>query len=1036
MFILKASAGSGKTYNLALQFILRLIVDGEDAFSHILAVTFTKDATAEMKLRILADLYAIANGQNMVLVENIKRELPAERTLTDRQIMEIAQRSLLRILHDYGNFNVGTIDSFFQRVLRNLARELGKGSRFNIDLNEQKAVSEAVRSVVAMSHTNGELLDWLRDFVDEKIADEKQWNIETDLREFGRNIFNEEYQTRQHQLAQLIDENPDIFKNKISEYKRITNHFEKYLRERAKEFFDKVMENNISEKDFSGRVVFNHFKKFKNKDYGFDNGSTIQKALDDYRTMITKTNREGDRLLPIMERVFHPLLCRTERFRQEHIEGYLSAKLCLKNIFKLGLLSYISKEVDAQSRENNRFMLKDTAMVLHSMINPEHDFSFVYEKIGSDIQNVMIDEFQDTSLLQWKNFKALLADITASGRFSLLVGDVKQSIYRWRSGDWRILNNIENEFLHIDSRTLDKNWRSAKNVVNFNNLLFANISKILPNAFAELYGEMQDNPFERAYGDVVQQVAGGDDEGFVSVDFYEEGKAEALELLVEKLRLLASKHYPADKICILCRTNKEIQTVAEYLAKQQLDGDGYNNIVSDEAFVLSSSSAVQLIMSAMRLADNPQNPIALSEIEFMCNRLNIRKEITNQMFDRFALKSLYEMAVEIIEFFSLHRIEGQAGYIFTFLDYLMNYQGENSADIADFIRYWNDELCFKAVGGSSLKGIRVMTIHKSKGLEFETVILPFFEENMHDTRHPSIVWCGAKAPPFDLPIFPINYTKDMQRSIFAQDFIDETVMSLMDSLNVHYVACTRAVRNLFVFAKRHEKRPKNIHIEQMLIDALAIDDERYVIGELDEYVAPTKYDASANDNPFKVQNFSSIPLGFDIQDSNSDKTLFIQSNSSREFMFGDDGQQNPFIIEGNIMHHIFSAITTKADVPKAVGRLVFDGVISHDDSCRYVRAVEEAIAMPEVIDWFSGKYRVLNEHNIIYSDAEAHHSVSRPDRIMIDANRAIVVDYKFGQPRTQHRRQLEHYNSLLRSMGFVDVECYLWYVKEKKTERI
>ncbi|MDO4726803.1 MAG: UvrD-helicase domain-containing protein [Porphyromonadaceae bacterium] len=1035
MFILKASAGSGKTYNLAMQFILRLIIDGDDAFEHILAVTFTKDATAEMKLRILADLYAIANGQNMALVENIKRELPAESTLTDNRIMEIAQRSLLRILHDYGNFNVGTIDSFFQRVLRNLARELGKGSKFNIDLNEQKAVAEAVRNIVAISHTNGELLNWLRDFVEEKIADEKQWNIENDLREFGRNIFNEEYQTGQHELTQLIDENPDIFKDKITEYKLITNNFEKYLRERAKEFFDKVIENNISEKDFSRGLIFNHFKKFKNRDYGFDNGSTIQNALNDYRTMITKTNKDSHRLLPIMERVFHPLLCQTEKFRHEHIESYLSAKLCLKNIFNLGLLSYISKEVDAQSRDNNRFMLKDTTMVLHSMINPEHDFSFVYEKIGADIQNVMIDEFQDTSLLQWKNFKALLADITASGRFSLLVGDVKQSIYRWRSGDWRILNNIENEFRYLNSKTLDKNWRSAKNIVNFNNLLFANISKMLPDAFAELYGEMEDNPFKRAYGDVIQQVVNSDNEGFVSVDFYEEGKAEALELLVEKLQILASKQYPPDKICILCRTNKDVQTVAEYLAKQQFESEGYNDIVSDEAFLLSSSSAVRLIVSAMQLAANPQNLIALSEIEFVCKRLNISKKITAQMFDKFALKSLYEMAVEIIELFSLHQIEGQAGYIFTFLDYLINYQGENSADITNFIHYWNDELCLKAVGGSSLKGIRVMTIHKSKGLEFDTVILPFFEENMHATRRSSIVWCGAKAPPFDLPIFPINYTKDMQRSIFAQDFIDETVMSLMDSLNVHYVACTRAVRNLFVFAKKHEKRPKNIHIEQLLVDALSIDNGPYVVGKLDEYSATTSH-MPASDNPFKAQNLLYMPLEFDIQESNADKAIFIQSNSSREFMFGDDGQRNPFVVEGNIMHHIFSAIITKADIPKAVGRLVLEGVISEADSSRYIRAVEEAISMSAVIDWFSGRYRVLNEHNILYSNSEAQHSISRPDRVMIDGNRAIVVDYKFGQCHPQHRQQLERYSSLLRSMGFVEVEAYLWYVKERNIEKV
>ena len=227
---------------------------------------------------------------------------------------------------------------------------------------------------------------------------------------------------------------------------------------------------------------------------------------------------------------------------------YLAAKLCLKNIFNLGLLSYISKEIDRQSRENNRFMLKDTAMVLNAMINPEHDFSFVYEKIGADVRNVMIDEFQDMSWLQWQNFKALLADITASGRFSLLVGDVKQSIYRWRNGDWRILNNIEDEIRHAETRVLDTNWRSARNIVEFNNDVFGKMAQMLPEKFRSTYGSLPYNPFEKAYGDVRQHAAKTADEGFVSVGIYDRDD-EALDMLGKTLDTLAHKGYPAEKIC-------------------------------------------------------------------------------------------------------------------------------------------------------------------------------------------------------------------------------------------------------------------------------------------------------------------------------------------------------------------------------------------------------------------------------------------------------------------------------------------------------
>ena len=1034
MLILKASAGSGKTYSLAMQFILRLVVEGDEAFRHILAVTFTKDATAEMKLRILADLYSIANGNNQPLIDNIKRELPDRRSITDEQIKAVASRALLKILHDYGNFNVGTIDSFFQRVLRNLARELGKGSRFNIDLNDIKAVAEAVREVIAQAHNDTVLLDWLESFVNDKISEEKTWNVERELRIFGLNIFNEVYQTQQHNIIRLLEENPDIFKDKIAEYKKIINHFESYLKRKADEFFALSAEYGIVAETFNRKTVFNHFKKFSDKDFDFEAGKMVLDALEDYGYLVTKSNPERNTLLPVMERVFHPLLKETEEFRERYMARYLAAKLCLKNIFNLGLLSYISKEIDRQSRENNRFMLKDTAMVLNAMINPEHDFSFVYEKIGADVRNVMIDEFQDTSWLQWQNFKALLADITASGRFSLLVGDVKQSIYRWRNGDWRILNNIEDEIRHAETRVLDTNWRSARNIVEFNNDVFGKMAQMLPEKFQSTYGSLPYNPFEKAYGDVRQHAAKTADEGFVSIGIYDRDD-EALDMLGKTLDTLACKGYPAEKICVLCRTNKEVRQVADFLAKSEPEDDAYKNVVSDEAFLLSSSPAVQLIVAVMQVIDNPQDKVAAYEVGFICKTLGLPSVDWRAELSDYGLKSLYETAMTIISISGIHRIEGQAGYLYAFMDYLMSYQQDNSADISDFVRYWNDELSRKTVGSNSIKGIRVMTIHKSKGLEFDTVIIPFLEEDMHRTNTSSIVWCGAKDKPFDLPVFPIEYDKRMEQSVFRDDFIDETIMLLMDSLNVFYVACTRAVNNLFIFAKRASSETKKIRIEQLLQESVALDDDTFTSGNLSDYNESAGSSSVPDDNPFKNPYSETVRAGFDIQNGTLDNTLFIQSNSSREFILGQDGETSPFVLEGNIMHSIFSAIDTADDVDRAVRNLVYKGIITDSDSRYYMSAVSEAIANPLVAEWYSGQYKTLNEQTIISKTADNRPTASRPDRVMIDGRRAIVVDYKFGQPQAAHQRQIMHYMSLLEKMGY-SVEGYLWYVKANSIERV
>ena len=437
----------------------------------------------------------------------------------------------------------------------------------------------------------------------------------------------------------------------------------------------------------------------------------------------------------------------------------------------------------------------------------------------------------------------------------------------------------------------------------------------------------------------------------------------------------------------------------------------------------------------MQVIDNPQDKVAAYEVGFIGKTLGLPSVDWRAELSDYGLKSLYETAMTIISLSGIHRIEGQAGYLYAFMDYLMSYQQDNSADISDFVRYWSDELSRKTVGSSSIKGIRVMTIHKSKGLEFDTVIIPFLEEDMHRTNTSSIVWCGAKDKPFDLPVFPIEYDKRMERSVFRDDFIDETIMLLMDSLNVFYVACTRAVNNLFIFAKRASGETKKIRIEQLLQESVTLDDDTFASGNLSDYNASAGSSSVPDDNPFKNLYSETVRAGFDIQNGTLDKTLFIQSNSSREFILGQDGETSPFVLEGNIMHSIFSAIDTADDVDSAVRNLVYKGIITDSDSRYYVSAVSEAIANPLVAEWYSGQYKTLNEQTIISKTADNRPAASRPDRVMIDGRRAIVVDYKFGQPQAAHRRQIVHYMSLLEKMGY-SVEGYLWYVKANNIERV
>jgi len=1129
--IYKASAGSGKTYNLALQYILRLILEGENAFRQILAVTFTNDATAEMKLRILSDLYALSENlpESKGFLDSIKKELqiaciagadlqsvPVSETahrlqigvsgeITDLQIRQTAKKALTAILHDYSHFNVGTIDSFFQRILKNLARELGHGSRLNIDLNQSKAIREAVKVTIEQSAENPELLAWLEEFVDEKIERENKWRIDLDLNRFGEKIFNETFQQKQSALMQRIKDEPDILQKSIKKCQIIRKNFLDKMEDFVERYRKIHLENGLSGIEFYKDFINAYYDKIYNKEFRDENlPSRTAMALESAENWFIKKSEFRGRLLPLVENELLPLLAETEQFRTENYPDYCSAQLFLQNVYSLGLLQHIANEIDVQSRENNRFMLQNTAIVLSAMINENHDSAFIYEKIGAEIRNVMIDEFQDTSHLQWKNFSALLAEIAASGEFSMLVGDVKQSIYRWRNGDWRILNSIENELNFANIRHLDTNYRSYENIIDFNNHIFGRCAAQLADEFEKLCGTEVENPFKKAYSDVRQIAAKKNGEGFISVDFLDRigYDNQAFNTVIEILVKLEENNVPPEEICILCRTNQQVQKISEFLeSKQQefpvLKEKHYLDIISNEAFLLVSSSVLQTLIAALRVINTPQNPVHYAELCFLWNKspqitpintdnfsfkeqnitdnqqnticenlCNLWTELSNVNFtnvfnffpfdlqkenlEKLKLLPLYELIMTILQVFDSELLTKQSAYIFTFLDSVLSYLQEKSSDIGDFVKFWDEELQTRSVNSNSaMKGIRVTTIHKAKGLEFGTVILPFCFGDMSELSRggkKNIVWCNQNVPPFDLPIMPIEYNRMMKNSVFSKDFIEETVMLWMDNLNVNYVAFTRAVKNLFICSRKSPKSGELIRFERLLHNCLDLDYDVFH-GETGKIVSkvPDEKDKKTL-NPLKNQGIEQQKNHFRPTKDALKKLAFVQSNSSREFLFGEDGEKSPYIIAGNVMHALFSKIFTENDIENAVDTLIFEGIIAQNERQKYIDDIKTAISESDVKDWFSDKYQFFNEKEIL-SKSGTH----RPDRVMIstsptpskrgelsgnDSEEVIVVDYKFGQLHPKHNEQVKEYINLLKSIGYENISGYLWYVNEREKVKI
>ncbi|GHV13999.1 DNA helicase [Fibrobacterales bacterium] len=959
--IYRASAGSGKTYTIAQEYIKELL--SGTSHRNILAVTFTKDATNEMKMRILEELYK-------------KGELG----------------KLKEIVNDYSRFNVSTIDSFFQMIVRNVAKELGIGSKFNIELNQDLPVKEAVHSLIEDAGRDKAVLKKITAFLEHKLEEDK-WQIEPSLRKFAAQIFSETFQESEKKLLeQLADSNK--IKNTIAECKKIKNEFEKEMLIFVQKLEDTINANNI-------KGVKGYLTDLKEKKY----------------PPPTSTVEKKDILKPIVEEI--------ENLKNKKIKSYNSAVLLLKNIYQLDLLKDIAEKMNEQDKEQNRFMLARTNQLLSGLIG-ESDVPFIYEKIGAEIKSVVIDEFQDTSKLQWKNFRILLSEVVGH-HFGMIVGDVKQSIYRWRNGDWTILNNLDNDnlFKKANFNSLQKNWRSSKYIIEFNNRLFENAK----NYFTE--------QLKKAYSDVKQEPKPDQKEnGFVSVDFCK--KDDTLQRIVEIITECKTHSVKDSDICILCRNNKQVRNIAEELTKHNI------TVISEDAFLLRSSLALKKIITALRILTDKEWQISVAEIAFKTGESYFElAEFMKEKVQKYKSNSLYDIVLNLCKEFNLSDNAGDVPFLYAFADKLLAYISQNTGNISAFLDYWDEKMSKESIPTpTNCEGITLKTIHKSKGLAFHTVIVPFvdFPMKKHSTAFQSnLVWCKSKNAPFNISLMPVEYSKNMKNSVFETEYKMESEEQEMDNLNILYVALTRAENNLFIISTELSKlEGASLKISTILYDTVKKlpngfcgysqqndAGDNYQIGEIVPHNAPQKNEEK-NDNPFKI---TPVPLDNQMKFiSNKPEIKFLSQNI--KFL------QSESVQKGNLIHGIFERIIKKTDVEKSLARAVAGGEICTDELENYRKEINRYIAAKE--EWFSDEFEVLNECSVLFRDKDGKSVKKRPDRIMVsrDKKNAVIVDYKTGKKDKEHHRQVKEYMDLIKNLGYSKVDGFLWYFTNNEIEQV
>ena len=1014
--IYNASAGSGKTFALTREYLRMLLRDTQGVddkrlpHSRILAVTFTKKSTAEMKERILRELYILSTDPNQSdYIKDFCQD--ATLNLTQEQIQQRAQHLLVGILQDYTRFSVSTIDGFFQQVIRTFARELGLSATYDLSLDGDEMIQQAVDDIfkrIRQEHSDDkDLIEWMMDFIQKNIDDDHQWNPNSAIKSFAKQLLREQVILRMPELQQVFSD-----KSFMRQYR---SNLLQICQDKEQAVAQLLTQANAIFSTQQGwqTNILKAFQKSPEEWLMGNMGKTFFNILDNPASIFVKgktTKEEQQILLAIYEQQLAPIfLSLNELCTGISAQDYATAKAILPHLYTLGILQDVAKQIEETNRNLGRLPISETNQLVHQIIDGQ-DTPFIYERFGQYFRHYMIDEFQDTSALQWENFMPLIRESESYQADNLIVGDVKQSIYRFRNSDWSLLKHLHEQFPSHKAYHMPHNWRTAPVIIEENEKLIQQFTTHVAKNICDKYNQPDLGTdiyyiFDPAY---MHQEPAKNYAGYFHMQFFDGNDAEeqTLNNLHLQLQSFLQEGIELKRVTLLVRYTHEAINLAHFLISK-----GYN-VQSSEGLQIGSHPAIQLLINLLKQDNTQLNTIDQAYIHQTYGQLT--PEQTNSILQAQQLP-LYEQVQTLINLLQLTQQEGVAPYLTAFQDLIYQFTKSRVADRKAFLEYWERKGKNKTIAASQTADtIRIMTIHSSKGLEFDIVFIPFFTWELTKERASDIIWCVPQTPPFNqLPLVAVHPSKKLLQSHFTNEYIQDKLAQTIDNLNLTYVAITRPKYRLYIYGQLNSRSAHSVGAEVFALYKDLLNDQLTYRKPAEGTPAPLP--------PLKSETTTTYPATYIAEPIRSRLTL----RSRAEDDFAPDTPLATVDL-GILMHLWLSYIRTWDDAEPTLAKLIRQGQVTDNQAQemrQQLQKLQALIARENHHDWFSNQYTILSEQDIITPSG----NMQRPDRVMISGKHAIVIDYKFGHEQpTSHLEQVRDYMSLLRQMGYT-TEGYIIY---------